>query len=122
MLHTAEVPSCAEFRFNDKEGAFIEEWLGTEQSRKVLKDDPQMCMVQPRMIRTKLKFIMDTGCGHDFLAEERVTEQDIETFISDHTMSFQTEMLLYGLLAQDQKFRVIPDMISWFLSKRFEAE
>ncbi|CAE7664339.1 unnamed protein product, partial [Symbiodinium sp. CCMP2456] len=44
----------------------IMEWnLNAADSGKSLKNDAEICMVQPTWIRSKMIFLMVTGCGHD---------------------------------------------------------
>ena len=59
------------FKFDNKKGKFHERALSVDESRKELMKNPHMCMVQPEFIHRKLKFIMDTGCGHDLISLEK---------------------------------------------------
>lgn len=58
----------------------IMEWnLDAAESRKALKHDTMVCMVQPTWIRTVIKFLPDTGCGHDLTSEHKVERHDLES-------------------------------------------
>ena len=47
-------------------------------------------MVQPTWIRSKIKFLMDTGCGHDLISQRKVEKHGLETLVSEEAISFQT--------------------------------
>ena len=57
---------------------------------KALPEVRHICMVQPEILKTQMKFIMDTGCGHDLVSQDKVTRNDLESFVGDKTMHFQT--------------------------------
>ena len=57
---------------------------------KGLPEVRHICMVQPELSRSQMKFIMDTGCGHDLVSQSKVTRNDLESFVGDKTMHFQT--------------------------------
>ena len=48
-----------------------------------------MCMVQPLLLKSKIKFLMDTGCGHDLISQTKVEKHDLETLVGQETVSFQ---------------------------------
>ena len=49
--------------FYDGKDELHEYDVGPEESKKVKKFSIVTCMVQPTWIRSKIKFLMDTGCG-----------------------------------------------------------
>ena len=55
----------AEFAFDVDvdEVAYVERKVSKQESEEALKKTPNMCMVQLTWIRSKIKFIMDTGFG-----------------------------------------------------------
>ena len=75
---------------HDGEDVILERTLNTQESKKALTHGPFMCMVQPTWIRPKIKFLMDTGCRHDLISPRKVEKHDLETLVSQETVSFQT--------------------------------
>ena len=61
-----------------------------DESKKVKKFSVVTCMVQPTWIRSKIKFLMDTGCGHDLISQRKVEKHGLETLVSEEAISFQT--------------------------------
>ena len=59
-------------------------------AKRGLKRETFICMVQPLSIRSKIKFIMYTGCGHDLVSHRTVEKHDLEILVSPKTVSFQT--------------------------------
>ena len=47
-------------------------------------------MVQPTSLRKKIKFPMDTGCGHDLISQKKIAKRDLETLVTPEPISFQT--------------------------------
>ena len=39
--------------------------------------------------RKKIKFLMDTGCGHDLISQKKIEKHDLET-LAPEPISFQT--------------------------------
>ena len=37
-----------------------------------------------------VRFIVDTGCGHDLISQRKVKELDLETFLDNDGMTFMT--------------------------------
>ena len=75
--------------YNRKQDVFFE--LTPEHAYlKGLPEVRELCMVQPEVLKTQMKFIMDTGCGHDLVSQGKVTKNDLETFVGNKTMHFQT--------------------------------
>ena len=48
----------------------MERNLSSMDSKKVIESGVFRCMVQPVILRKKIKFLMDTGCGHDRSEED----------------------------------------------------
>ena len=61
-----------------------------DESKKVKKFSIVTCTVQPTWIRSKIKFLMDTGCGHDLISQRNVEKHGLETLVSEEAISFQT--------------------------------
>ena len=77
-----------EIIFHDGEDELHEYDIGPEESKKVKKFS--IVTVQPTWIRSKIKFLMDTGCGHDLISQCKVEKHGLETLVSDEAISFQT--------------------------------
>ena len=75
--------------YNRKQDVFFE--LTPDHAYlKGLPEVREVCMVQPEILKTQMKFIMDTGCAHDLVSQGKVTRNDLETFVGSKTMHFQT--------------------------------
>ena len=49
------------------------------------------CMVQPVILRNKkIKFLMDTGCGHDLISQKKIEKHNLETLVPPEPISFLT--------------------------------
>ena len=60
-----------EIIFYDGEDELHEYEVGPEERKTVKGFSIVNCMVQPTWIRSKIKFLMDTGCGHDLISQRR---------------------------------------------------
>ena len=79
-----------EIIFYDGEDELHEYEVGPEERKKVKSFSIVNCMVQPTWIRSKIKFLMDTGCGHDLISQRKVEKHGLETLVSEEAISFQT--------------------------------
>ena len=79
-----------EIIFYDGEDELREYDVSPAESKKVKNFSIVTCMVQPTWIRSKIKFLMDTGCGHDLISQRKVEKHGLETLVSDEAISFQT--------------------------------
>ncbi|CAE7218058.1 unnamed protein product [Symbiodinium sp. KB8] len=79
-----------EIIFYDGEDELLEHEVGPEERKKVKNFSIVNCMVQPTWIRSKIKFLMDTGCGHDLFSQRKVGKHGLETLVSEEAISFQT--------------------------------
>ena len=79
-----------EIIFYDGEDEIQEYEVGPDERKAVKAFSIVNCMVQPTWIRSKIKFLMDTGCGHDLISQRKVEKHDLETLVSDEAISFQT--------------------------------
>ena len=79
-----------EIIFYDGEDELYEYDIGPGESKKVKKFSIVTCMVQPTWIRSQIKFLMDTGCGHDLISQRKVEKHGLETLVSEEAISFQT--------------------------------
>ena len=79
-----------EIIFYDGEDELHEYEVGPEERRKVKAFSIVNCMVQPTWIWSKIKFLMDTGCGHDLISQRKVEKHGLETLVSQEAISFQT--------------------------------
>ena len=61
----------AEVAFYDGEDQIMERNLNAVDSKKVIDNGIFRCMVQPVILRKKIKFLMDTGCGHDLISQKK---------------------------------------------------
>ena len=59
-------------------------------NKKVIEKGIFRCMVQPVLLRKKIKFLMDTGCGHDLIAQKKIEKHNLETLVTPEPISFQT--------------------------------
>ena len=87
------VPGSSRVReifFYDSEDLLMEQDLNMSESKKVKTFGKVTCMVQPTWIRSKIKFLMDTGCGHDLISQHKVEKHGLETLVSQEAISFQT--------------------------------
>ena len=49
------------------------------------------CMVQPVILRNKkIKFLMDIGCGHDLISQQKIEKHNLETLVPPEPISFLT--------------------------------
>ena len=78
-----------EIIFYDGENELHEYEVGPEERKKVKSFSIVNCMVQPTWIRSKIKFQMDTGCGHDLMSQRKVEKHGVETLVSEEAISFQ---------------------------------
>ena len=79
-----------EIIFYDGEDELHEYEVGPEERKKVKDFSIVNCMVQPTWIRSKIKFLMDTGCDHDLISLRKVEKHGLETLVSEEAISFQT--------------------------------
>ena len=79
-----------EIIFYDGEDEIHEYEVGPEERKTVKAFSIVNCMVQPTWIRSKIKFLMDTGCGHDLISQRKVEKHGLETLVSEEAISFQT--------------------------------
>ena len=75
--------------YNRKQNVFFELAPG-HAYLKGLPEAREICVVQPEILKSQMKFIMDTGCGHDLVSQGKVARNDLETFVGGKTMHFQT--------------------------------
>ena len=80
----------AEVAFYDGEDQIMERNLNAVDSRRVIDKGVFRCMVQPVILRKKIKFLMDTGCGHDLISQKKIERHDLETLVTPGPISFQT--------------------------------
>ena len=80
----------AEVAFYDGEDQMMERTLNPLERRKVIDKGIFKCMVQPVILRKKIKFLMDTGCGHDLISQKKIEKHDLETLVTPEPISFQT--------------------------------
>ena len=80
----------AEVAFYDGEDQMVERTLNPAESKKVIDKGVFKCMVQPVILRKKIKFLMDTGCGHDLISQKKIEKHDLETLVTPEPISFQT--------------------------------
>ena len=80
----------AEVAFYDGEDQMMERNLNSMDSKKVIDKGVFRCMVQPVIPRKKIKFLMDTGCGHDLISQKKIEKHDLETLVTPEPISFQT--------------------------------
>ena len=80
----------AEVAFYDGEDQMVERTLNPAESKKVIDKGIFKCMVQPVILRKKIKFLMDTGCGHDLISQKKIEKHDLETLVTPEPISFQT--------------------------------
>eukprot|EP00439_Symbiodinium_sp_Y106_P066057 s1782_g10.t1 len=76
--------------FYDGEDQIMERNLAAVDSKRVIDKGVFRCMVQPVILRTKIKFLMDTGCGHDLISKKKIERHDLETLVTPEPISFQT--------------------------------
>ena len=74
--------------YDENKGSFVEDVTSYEAFNAVIS--ATHCEVCPEHLNAKIKFIMDTGCGHDLISSEKVTKHNLETFVGNETMKFQT--------------------------------
>ena len=67
---TSQVAEVAFYDFYDGEDQIMERNLTAVDSKRVIDKGVFRCMVQPVILRKKIKFLMDTGCGHDLDIKE----------------------------------------------------
>ena len=79
-----------EVAFFDGEDQKMERKLNSVDSKKVIDQGVFKCTVQPTWIRKKIKFLMDTGCGHDLISQKKITKHELETLVTPEPISFQT--------------------------------
>ena len=75
--------------YNRKQDVFFELAPG-HAYLKGLPEAREICMVQPEILKSQMKFIMDVGCGHDLVSQGKATRNNLETFVGGKTMHFQT--------------------------------
>ena len=76
--------------FYDGEDDLMVKKLNVQESRKIIEQGTFKCMVQPVHIRKKIKFLMDTGCGHDLISQRKIQKHELETLVASEPISFQT--------------------------------
>ena len=72
----------AEIAFYDGEDEMMERNLSSTDSKKVIEKGILRCMVQPVILRKKIKFLMDTGCGHDLISQKKIEKHNLETLVT----------------------------------------
>ena len=80
----------AEVAFYNGEHQMMERNLSSMDSKKIIEKGIFRCMVQPVILRKKVKFLMDTGCGHDLIAQKKIEKHNLETLVTPEPISFQT--------------------------------
>ena len=80
----------AEVAFYDGEDEMMETNLSSGDSKEIIEKGIFRCMVQPVILRKKIKFLMDTGCGHDLISKKKIEKDDLETLVTPEPISFQT--------------------------------
>ena len=81
----------AEVAFYDCEDQIMERNLTAVDSKRVIDKGVFRCMVQPVILRKKIKFLMDTGCGHDLISKKKIERHDLETLVTPEPISFQLQ-------------------------------
>ncbi|CAE7749097.1 GIP [Symbiodinium sp. CCMP2456] len=77
--------------FFDGEDEIVEMKVNSKKSKGLNIFDEVTCVVQPTWVRPKIKFLMDTGCGHDLISQRKVEKHGLETLVSPESgVSFQT--------------------------------
>ncbi|CAE7187272.1 unnamed protein product, partial [Symbiodinium sp. CCMP2456] len=77
--------------FFDGEDEIVEMDVNSKKSKGLKVFDEVTRMVQPTWVRSKIKFLMDTGCGHDLISQRKVEKHGLETLVSPESgVSFQT--------------------------------
>ena len=74
--------------YDENKGSFVEDVTSYEALNAVISTTH--CEVCPEHLNAKIKFIMDTGCGHDLISNEKVAKHNLEIFVGKETMKFQT--------------------------------
>ena len=74
--------------YDENKGSFVEEVTSYENLNAAISTTH--CEVCPGHLDAKIKFIMDTGCGHDLISNEKVVKHNLEIFVGKETMKFQT--------------------------------
>ncbi|CAE7274956.1 unnamed protein product [Symbiodinium sp. KB8] len=89
----ARVPRSNHIRqiiFYDGEDELMERDLSPDKNKKVKTFEKITCMVPPTWIRrSKIKFLMDDGCGDDLISKHKVRKHGLETLVSQEAVSFQ---------------------------------
>eukprot|EP00439_Symbiodinium_sp_Y106_P035709 s4822_g4.t1 len=67
----------AEVAFYDGEDEMMERNVSSTDSKKVIEKGTFRCMVQPVILRKKIKFLMDTGCGHDLISQKKIEKTQL---------------------------------------------
>ena len=80
----------AEVAIYDGEDQIMERNLTAVDSKRVIDKGVFRCMVQPVILCKKIKFLMDTGCGHDLISKKKIEKHDLETLVTPEPISFQT--------------------------------
>eukprot|EP00439_Symbiodinium_sp_Y106_P022386 s5610_g2.t1 len=88
--HKAREFRVAFYDFYDGEDQIMERNLTAVDSKRVIDKGVFRCMVQPVILRKKIKFLMDTGCGHDLISKKKIERHDLETLVTPEPISFQT--------------------------------
>ena len=71
-----------EIIFFDGEDEIVEMNVNSKESKGLKIFAEVTCMVQPTWVRSKIKFLMDTGCGHDLISQRKVERHGLETLVS----------------------------------------
>ena len=70
----------------------MERNLTAVDSKRVIDKGVFRCMVQPVILRKKIKFLMDTGCGHDLISKKKIERHDLETLVTPEPISFHFKL------------------------------
>lgn len=64
--------------------------LSAKDSNTAKTRGPFMCVVKPTWIQSRIKFLMDTVCGHDLISQRKVEKHSLEPLVSQEAVSFQS--------------------------------
>lgn len=77
--------------FFDGEDEIREMHVNSKKSLGVNIFEKVTCVVQPTWVRSKIKFLMGAGCGHDLISQRKVEKHGLEAPVSqEYGVSFQT--------------------------------
>ncbi|CAE6965643.1 unnamed protein product [Symbiodinium sp. CCMP2456] len=90
-VRVPETDKVKQIIFFDGEDEIVEMKVNSKKSKGLKVFEEVACMVQPTWMRSKIKFLMDAGCGHDLISQRKVEKHGLETLVSpENGVSFQT--------------------------------